>query len=196
MALREIDENEYAELRRVADVAATIGKHPRARTLLQEAVALAVPDQVGPEIRIRNEINERVGGIEKTINDFIAEQKKDREEREATEQRRQLEARWSTSQAVARDAGYVGEGLTKLEEFMERNGIADHELAIPAFERLNPPPEPVSTGSQHFNLFGMQQTDSEQEGDALQKFMASGGQDDEAFLSAVLPIARKETWGR
>ena len=59
----------------------------------------------------------------------------------------QIEAARTQGRAVARQEGYTDEGLRDLEQFMQDNGIADHALAMPAFERANPPPEPVMTSS-------------------------------------------------
>jgi hypothetical protein len=193
MAVREIDELEYAELKRVEQVAKLIGGNPKAREMLQQAVALAAPEQAGPEIRIRQEVTEKLSGIEKMLADDRAERAKEKEERDASDQRHALETRWSQSRAKARDAGYTDEGLTELEAFMEKNGVADHELAIPAFERLHPPPEPVVSGGSRWNFFDQQAVN----GDAvLKSFMDSGGQNDEAFLGAMIPAALKEVRGR
>ncbi len=189
----EIDENEYAELTRVAKVAQSIGAHPKAREMLQQAVALAVPDQAGPEIRIRQELTERIGGIEKTIGDFITSQKTEREEQRADEARRALENRWTESRGKARSAGYTEEGLTELESFMEKNGVADHELAIPAFERLHPPPEPVVSGGSRWNFFD--QNDQGAAGGLLKQLMDSQGQDENA-IGGLINVALKDVRGR
>lgn len=191
MAKIEVDENEYAELRRVGEVAQLIGKDPKARALLQEAVALAAPDQAGPETRIRREVNERLGAFEQKFDEFLAGAKKDKEDREAADQTKALEQRWLTQRAAARDAGYTDDGLQKLEEFMEKNGIADHSIAIPAFEKLNPPPEPVATGSSHWNFF-----DQREQGVGEGAFKALMEGNDEAFLAATIPNALKEVRGR
>lgn len=188
MAKIEIDENEYADLKRVAEVAKVIGANPKAREMLQQAVALAAPEQAGPEIRIRQEVTERIGGLEKTLTDFISEQKKDREEREAASKQRELEERWLQSRSKAREAGYTAEGLEKLEEFMEKNGVADHSLAIPAFEKLNPPPEPVMTGSSGWNFF-----DQAKDNLSIEALMKG---DTDAFLAQAIPDALKDARGR
>ncbi len=192
MAKIEIDETEYAELSRVANVAKLIGGNPQAREMLQQAVALAAPDHAGPEIRIRQEVAERLGGIEKTIGDFISAQQTEKAERRADDERRALENRWTASRGRARQAGYTEEGLQQLEDFMEKNGVADHELAIPAFERLHPPPEPVMSGGSRWNFFDQTEADG---GDAILKsFMDTDN--DEAFLGAMVPRALKDVRGR
>ena len=193
MAKVEIDQNEYAELQRVASVAKTIGAHPKAREMLQQAVALAAPDQAGPEIRIRQEVTERIGGLEKTIGDFITSQTTEREERKADEARKSLENRWAESRGKARSSGYTEEGLTELESFMEKNGVADHELAIPAFERLHPPPEPVVSGGSRWNFFD--QAGEGVAGGMLKQLMDSHG-DDENALGGLVGVALKDVRGR
>lgn len=191
MAKVEIDETELANLKRVNDVAALIGKHPKARAMLQEAVALAAPDEVGPEHRIRVENDQRISGMEKKFDEFLEEQKKEREERSAVEARRDLERRWMEGRRVAREEhSYTDEGLKSLEEFMEREGIPDHKNAIPAFERANPPPEPVVTGGRGWNFFDRA---AEAEQDAAMKSLLSGN--DEDFLARAVPAALKEVRG-
>ena len=101
MAKIEVDENEYAELTRVANVAKLIGGNPQAREMLQNAVAIVAPDQAGPEIRIRKEVTEKVSGIEKKLDDWMAAQATEREERQAEDARRALENRWSESRGIA-----------------------------------------------------------------------------------------------
>ncbi len=190
MAKIEVDELEYAELKQVADVAKLIGNNPKARPLLQQAVAIAAPERVGPEHRIREEVNEKLSGIEKTLQDFLDANKKEKEEREAEVAKRQLEERWLSGRKKARDAGYTDEGLDKLETYMEKHGVADHEIAIPAFERENPPPEPVATGSSRWNFFDMR----DQQGQPDLKALLEGN--DEQFLGSAIQSVLNETRGK
>lgn len=184
MAKIEIDENEYAELKRVADVARTIGSNPKAREMLQQAVAIAAPDQAGPEIRIRQEMTEKLSGIEKLLADDRAERAKEREERQAEDAKRALEMRWLEGRKVARESGYTDEGLEKLEAFMEREGVPSHKIAMAAFERENPPEVPVASGGSHWNFFDKATTDAPD-------FKALLTGDDESFLATAVPNALK-----
>ncbi len=186
----EIEEAELANLKRVNDVAALIGKNPKARALLQEAVALAAPEEVGPEHRIRSEVSEQLGAIREELKKDREERDKERAEREAGAAKRALEERWLAGRKAARDQGYVGEGLEKLEEFMEKKGVADHEVAIPAFERENPPPEPVVTGGSRWNFFDVK---AEAESDVALKDLLAGN--DESFLAKAIPAALREARG-
>ncbi len=72
---------------------------------------------------------------------------------------------------------------------MEKNGVADHEVAIPAFERLHPPPEPVVSGGARWNFFDQAAGANDE---AMKALM---GGNDEAFLSMALPTALKEGRG-
>ena len=184
----EIDENEYAEYQRLREVASLIQKNPEATRRLQEAVAIAAPDRIGPEIRIRNEMNERLSGIEKLLADDRAERAKEREERQAEESKRELESRWLKGRTALRSAGYNDDGIAKIEELMEQRGVADHEVAAAYFERENPPPDPVVTGGSRWNFFDMPKDDVSL--DALMKG------DDEAFLRQAVPAVLKDMRGR
>lgn len=191
MAKIEIDENEYAEMKRVADVARLIGQNPTAREKLQEAVALAAPDQAGPEIRIRKEVNDRVGGIEQKLDAWLAAQNTEKEERATERARRTMENQWTGGRKLARDSGYTEDGLKALEDFMEKEGVASHKIAMAAYERENPPPEPVSTGGSRWDFFGAPSGDAADINlDALMKG------NDEAFLQQAIPAALKDVRGR
>ena len=189
MANVEIDETELAALRRYAQVADKMAKHPEARKLVQQAALLADPDSVGPEPRIRAEIDERLGAFEKTMReDREAREKRDRdaEEKQAT---RALEQRWLSGRSKAREAGYTDEGLEKLEKWMEDHSVADHGIAIPAFERENPPPEPIITGGQKWNFF-----EPNTSGDVSLKPLFEGNED--AFLGPAIQSALSDVRNR
>jgi hypothetical protein len=188
MATHEIDENDYAEFQRLREVATLIQKNPEATRRLQEAVAIAAPERIGPEIRIRNEVNEKFSGIEKKLDEFLSGQAKEREERQAESAKRELEGRWLKGRAALRDAGYNVEGIGHVEKLMEERGVADHEVAAAFFERENPPPEPVSTGSSRWDFFNIPKDDVSL--DALMKG------DEESFLRNAIPAAIKEVRGR
>lgn len=182
MAKIEIDENEYAELRQVRDLAALMSNNPKARPLLQQAIAEVAPERVGPEVHIRNEVNERLSGIEKSISDFFDGQKKREEETSAKARERELEAQWNQGRAELREAGYNDEGVEQVEKLMQQRGIADHKAAMALFERENPPPEPVVTGGSKWNFF-----DPPSENDTGLKLLMNG--DTDGFLAQAIPAA-------
>jgi hypothetical protein len=181
----EIDETELANLRRLAQVADVVGKHPKARGLMQEAVALAAPDQVGPETRIRQEVNEQFTALRDELKADREARQKAADEAAETERVRRLESQWATTRGEARKQGYTDEGLTQLEAWMEKKGVADHTLAIPAFERENPPPEPVMTGGQRWNFF-----DKPTQEDPNYKALLEGREDD--FMGQAIGSALRD----
>jgi hypothetical protein len=187
MPMHELDENQYAEYQRLVEITQLVQKNPKATRMLQEAIAEAAPDRIGPEIRIRNEVNEKLAGIEKMIADERAERAKEREERAAEEAKRDIEGRWLKGRSTLRAAGYNDEGISKIEELMEKRGVADHEVAAAYFERENPPPDPVVTGSQRFSFFDMPKDDV-----SLEALMKG---DDEGFLRQAIPAALKDVRG-
>ena len=193
----EIEEAELANLRESAsqkrrydDIMQLIDKNPSARAKLQAAVAEGAPEHAGPYHKLREEFTEGIASIGKKMDEFMEAQAKAVETRKEEDARNALERRWIDGRVKAREQGYTAEGLTALEEFMEKNGIADHELAIPAFERINPPPEPVVTGGAGWNWFDRA---AEAEEDAAYKALMEG-RDDE-FLARTIPAALKEGRG-
>ncbi len=99
----------------------------------------------------------------------------------------QIEVARNQGRAVAREAGYTDEGLRELEQFMQDNGVFDHTIAMPAFERANPPPEPIMTGSQRWNF-----TENPQSQPDL-KALFDGNE--EAFLGVAIPAAIRHVRG-
>jgi hypothetical protein len=180
----EISEVEYAELTRLKGIAEKINANPKAREQFMRAAAEAMPDQVGPEIRIRQEFDERFAGLQKTINEFVEGQTTKQTEREKAEQQREFEKRWLEGRSYAKNAGVNDDGLKDLESFMEREGIASHKHALAAWEKERPtPPAPV-TGNYGFDFF--KPTPETGGDDALKALLE--GRDDE-FLALALPGA-------
>lgn len=178
----EIDETELANLRRIASVADLVAKHPKARGMMQEAVRVAAPDQAGPETILRNEFSEGLNAIRDELKADREAREKAAAERAEADSIASLRSRWETGRGRARASGYTDEGLEKLEKFMEERGVADHEIAIPAFERANPPPEPVVSGNQSWNFLGSP-------GEAAPDLKMLFDGDEEGFLRQAVPTA-------
>lgn len=184
----ELDENQYAEWQRHQQVLALIDKNPEAKKLIQKAVLIGAPEMAGTEPRIRDENEQFKGEITSKLDAFLDEQRKDREDRKADEAKRAMESDWLSGRRKLREQGYDDVGVEKIEEFMEKRGVADHEIAMAAYERENPPPPPIATGGSRWNFFD--QRDAGNLGlDALLKG------DDEGFLAQALPIALREGRG-
>lgn len=186
----EIDETELANLRRMALVAERVSKHPEGRALLQKAVAIAIPEEAGPEIRLRQEMDEKFTGLQNTLNEFIAGQTKRQEEQQAETAKQSFQRQWSEGRSYATNAGWTEDGLKQLEEFMEREGIANHKHAIAAFERENPQPPPVLTGNQGFSW----NTGNDETHKAAIEALWKG--DENKFLETMIPAAIAEVRGR
>ena len=189
MAVKEIDELEYENLKRMASVAERVSKHPEGRQLLQKAVAIAIPDEAGPEIRIRQELDERFNKLAEELKSDREARAKEKEEAAAETAKQRFERQWFEGKTFAQSAGYTEEGLNKLEEFMQREGIANHKHAIAAFEKENPPPPPVVTGGSHFGWFDQ----TEQANNAALKALWDG--DEETFLGTAIQSALADVRG-
>jgi hypothetical protein len=186
----EIEESELANLKRVNDVAALIGKNPKARAMLQQAVVEAAPDQAGPEHYLRSEFTEAIGGIREDLAKDREERAKEKQEREAENAKRALESRWLEGRAKLRADGVMQEGIEAVEKLMEDEGIPSHEAARLLYEKRNPPPEPAVTGGSRWNFF-----DRAAEGEHAKAFQSLMDGDDEAWLAHSIPAALKEARG-
>jgi hypothetical protein len=186
----EIEESDLANLRRVNDVATLIGKNPKARAMLQQAVVEAAPDQAGPEHYLRSEFSEAISGIREDFAKDREERAKEKQEREAETAKRALESRWLEGRAKLRADGVMQEGIEAVEKLMEDEGIPSHEAARLLYEKRNPPPEPAVTGGSRWNFFDRS---AEAANDTAFKALMDG--DDETWLAHSIPAALKEARG-
>jgi hypothetical protein len=186
----EIEESELANLKRVNDVATLIGKNPKARAMLQQAVVEVAPDQAGPEHYLRSEFTEAIGGIREDLAKDREERAKEKQEREAEDAQRKLENRWLEGRAKLRADGVMQEGIEAVEKLMTDEGIPSHEAARLLYEKRNPPPEPVVTGGSRWNFFDRA---ADAANDTAFKALMDG--DDETWLAHAIPAALKEARG-
>jgi hypothetical protein len=153
----EIEEDELARLNRVQNTLRTIVGNPKAKVLLEQAHKLVDPQAVTPELDRINEIKEPVSVVEKKVDDFIAAQTKRDEEREKKEKLDALSAKYDRQKQQLISGTMTGEkwtdeGVKKLETFMQDRGIIDFDIAVPAFERLHPPPPPATPSSSRWDF--------------------------------------------
>ena len=189
MAKVEIDETELRTYQQVFTAVRQGLQNPKTRAKLLEVQAELTPETASPEITLRSTLDtfkaELIGEIGK-IREETAKEKADREERDT---RTQLAARWSESQQAARAQGYTAEGLEKLEKFMEEHGVADHRIAIPAFEKENPPAQPLMNGGQRWDFFGAKETQPPD----LKELLAGN---EDAFLGPAIASALAQSRGQ
>lgn len=152
----EIDDAQFQQFQNLDAFTRRALQNPKTRRKLLEIQKTLNPDTAIPELDESDPIREDI----KSLRTEIAAEKEarlkaenDRVEAAALAETRQ---KWSDGQALARKKGYEEEGLKKLEAFMEQHGIANHEHAIPFFEKVNPPPIPGSNSGNRWDFFGQQ----------------------------------------
>lgn len=159
MALAEIDEGELAALRNVATVFNKT-MNSKQREQLLRAVKGANPDLPIPEIDARAPMDDALSGMREEFKAMREDIAKERTAREDSEARLRLATQWNEGRSKVQKSGYVGDSLEKLEKFMEDKGVADHEVAAAAFEKLHPQAQPVMNTSNKFDFFGPRNADS------------------------------------
>ncbi len=154
MAKREIDESvlqQYASLAKFYEASLA---NPETRQDVLKIQKKLNPKAVIPELDAQEPVNAALAEIRKELAEDRAARAKEKEEAEALAARKSLENKWMSGQAKARDLGYSDEGLKKLEEFMQENGVADHEIAMSHFEKINPRETPIASNANPFsNIF-------------------------------------------
>ena len=187
MARVEVDEAEYEARGRVAQTIQQMMANPAARRKILEAQKIVAPDQVIPEIDAAEPLREEIKGVRDSFNDLRAEMAKDREARAEAERTASLRMQWQSGRSKLLQNGYTDEGIAAVEKFMEDKGVADHEVAAAAYERLYPAQEPVrAVGGNRFDLFDPGDRSSDQ-----MKALLANPEDNMALNSIVTDTLRQ-----
>jgi hypothetical protein len=160
MAVVEIDEGELAAKNRVIGFVQKALADPKQRLRVLEIQKGLDPSFTAPELEQRAYVDERLGSIEKLIRDDQEARRTAEETRDAARAKAELEQNWLRTRQSVRAAGYTEEGIGELESFMEKNGIVDHGIALPAFEKLHPPPAPIASGDNRWGFFDAKTTEA------------------------------------
>ena len=191
MPMVEIDEAELIAQRHATEALQKMLGHSEARALVLKAQKLVNPDIAIPEIDAAAPVLEEV----KALKEQIETDKKDAAEAKAKEEEEsklaKITSQWKGGRKKAEEAGYTEEGLVQLESYMEAHGIADHEIAMPSFEKKNPLPEPAETGSTPWQALGPNTEDAPD----LKPLFESAGQS-ESWLRDATDKALKESRGQ
>lgn len=186
----EIDEVELVALRNAAKLLNT-SLQGKGREQLLRAIKMDNPTLPIPELDARAPVDEAMNGIRddmKALRDQISAEKTARED---AENRAKLANQWNEGRSKANKMGYTGESLEALEKFMEEKGVADHEVAAAAFEKLHPQATPVVSQSGRFsNDFFSRKIE---ESDHLNKMLFSG--DFDGHLNGAIDQTLKDIRG-
>lgn len=185
MALIEVDESEFAALKRVRDTVAKIANAPDAKKLLQKAHKLVDPNAVTPDLDADDAKEKDKSESQKQIDELKAQIAADKAEREKNETLARLNTKFEAGRAkLKNERRYTPQGIERVEKFMEERGIADHEIAADHLERQDgPPPEvmsPRAFGS--FNFIEPPKDDDT----FVKALLESKGDDDGAVLKAAV----------
>lgn len=148
----EIDENELAGYKALtARVQAWMG-NPEARRKVLEATKLIDPNAVIPELDAAKPINDAMGKLSEDLAAFRKEVSEERTKREEHNKLLELNSKWESGRVKLRGEGYTEDGIKKIEELMEKEGIANHEAGAAYFDRINPPEQPIMPTDSGFDM--------------------------------------------
>lgn len=176
----EIEEDELARLTRVQNTLRKIVANPKAQGLLEQAHKIVDPEAATPTLDRENALKEPVSAVEKKLDDFIAAENKRREENEKKEKLDALSAKYEQQKQQLLSGTMTGEkwtdeGVKKIEAFMQERGIIDFDIAVPAFERLHPPPPPATPSSSRWDFTEIGTGDADKD---LKALLESRGQNE------------------
>ena len=183
MALIEVDESEFAALKRVRDTVAKIANAPDAKKLLQKAHKLVDPNAVTPDLDADEVETKNKTEWQTKFQELETKIATDKAEREKNDSLAALNSKFEAGRAALRDQRYTAEGIEAVEKFMNERGIPDHLVAAAYLEKQNPPQEvmnPRAFGS--FNFIEPPKDDDT----FLKALLDSKGDDDSAVLKAAV----------
>jgi hypothetical protein len=159
----EIDETEYNQDRQIRQALGKIVANPKAKLLLQQAHKTVDPNAITPELDREVSDNDRVAAVKKELDEFKAATEKATREREDAAKLTLLKERIDTGLSRIQSRERLTEdGIKKVREIMENEGILDAEAAYAVFEKRNPtamPATPRSLGSGAWGFTDVQDTD-------------------------------------
>ena len=183
MALIEVDESEFAALKRVRDTVAKIANAPDAKKLLQKAHKLVDPNAVTPDLDADEVETKNKTEWQTKFQELEAKIAADKAEREKNDSLAALNSKFEAGRTALREQRYTAEGIEAVEKFMNERGIPDHLVAAAYLEKQNPPQEvmsPRAFGS--FNFIEPPKDDDT----FLKALLDSKGDDDSAVLKAAV----------
>jgi hypothetical protein len=176
----EIDETDLQRSEALRRTVTALMTNPKSRPLMLQAQKAAFPQLPVPEIDSAQPYVQALQGLNKKIDDFIVGQAKAATDRKAADDQAAFNSKIEAGRAKLRKAGVTDEGLKKIEELMQQHGIVDHDAGLAYFEKLNPPPPPVtpSAGFGSWNFLGAPDGASKEEAADVQRLIESKGEDE------------------
>ena len=183
MAVIEVDESEFAALKRVRDTVAKIANTPEAKKLMQKAHKLVDPNAVTPDLDADEADTKTKTEWQTKFQELEAKIATDKAEREKNDSLAALNSKFEAGRTALREQRYTAEGIEAVEKFMNERGIPDHLVAAAYLEKQNPPQEVMSPRAFGSLNFIVPPKDDET---FLKALLDSKGDDDSAVLKAAV----------
>jgi len=191
MPLVEIDEAQLGAYKQVTEEVNRLLSNKDARRMLLQAKKLVDPNVMIPELDAAEPLRAEQSALAEKLDKIEQRMAEAETKRAEAERLRELNTQWERGRSRLRSNGYTDEGLSEVEKFMEEKGIADHEVAAAAFERLHPPAEPArSVSNNRFDLFSADDRSS----DHMKALLANP--EDPMALDSIINDTLRQVRGR
>jgi hypothetical protein len=191
MAKREVEEADFLASQELVKLFADMLNNPDARKHVLTGKKIVRPNESIPEFDAAAPLRKEIDDLRKVM----ADDKKAREDAiakaDTDRKNAELHANWNKQKQGLRDAGWLAEGIEKVEKLAFDRGIPDLDAAAALYEKLNPPAapsEPVGRG--FWENFG---APTDEDGD-MKKLLDSRGQS-EGLLNKMIGDALREVRG-
>ena len=174
MARIEVDEADFAASAGITRVVQQIMAHPEARKMLMKARKTVDPSVAIPELDAAEPVNAAVDELRKELSAWREETAAEKQKAAEESAIRSFQQKWATQEAELRARGWRRDGIDLVKKFAEDNGITDLTIAADAWEKRNPPADPVVSGNGMWGFMG----EPDKEDTFVADMMKAGGNDD------------------
>lgn len=189
--LVEVDEEQLASDRKLRETITRIMANPEAAVLAEQAHKKVEPNARTPHLDQMKAAVAPIEELRKEFREYIDTRKKADEEAEKQRKLDALSSQIDSNLAKLRNAGWTDEGIAEVRKIMETNGILDVDIAAAYFEKMHPPPVPMTprgTGPWDF------MAPSSEADDNIKKLIETKG-DSEPLVDKMVRDVLNETRG-
>lgn len=188
MAVREVEESEFLSAKAVLQSVNEMLANPEARERLLQARKIANPNAIIPELDTKSAISAELSEFKRMREEEKAERAREKQEAEENKRISEFTNGWEKQKNKLRDNGWREEGIEAVEAFAQENGIGNLQIAADAWEKRNPPAEPVQPNG--FGSWGF--FDQPAQDDTFVKTMLESQGENEGALDAEIRATLKD----
>jgi hypothetical protein len=143
MGLLEVEEADYNNASAAKQLLDKLSNNPKTRKQLLQLLKTNDPETPIPELDIAEPLQTDLQQFKSEVGNSLQELK---ELFESDSRKRSIEDTINSERRKLRKAGWDDEGISKVEDLMQKRGLTDYEAAAALVEKQMPRPDPMEPG--------------------------------------------------